>query len=723
MAAAVESQGQTVFHLTGSRSGEDLQPVDPATVRPALLAGYRDLARLRYDFPVVLVEGQADGAFVRSLTSLVDEVLQEIAPRGSEGERLRRHVLRLEHDIRALVGNGARGLLTDLWERAAPGLAQGDESVEQILAHTGACLKVDGEIVDCDHELPARLVEHAWRSVQQQKARRFHEEVNRLVQALSDILRAAFIHSEGGSRPESLRAAVGDPHHDQFDFDAMSRLLGKGAPKDELPAGRRERVEWALGVLRASEPPYDYRYDSCADAVEAFRERLPELVELVKAMSIAELEAQGRYVESNHDRFFEDFDENALTPEDLALFPDYLVCMDPGHAGAAESSLVLEVLSSDLPVKVLVQTEDVLDESSPGAGHFGFGLHSVQLASTAMGLHDAFILQTTSSNLYQLRARVLDGLHYPGPALFSVFSGAATPASDLPPYLTAAAALESRAFPTFTYDPSAGPDWASRFSLEGNPQPELDWPIEELEYADAALQRVTEQVAFTIVDFMVCDRRFARHFAQIPHATGDTIPVDEWLSPDPKDVGERIPHVHVVDEDDALHQLIVSVRAMQAAHRCREIWHGLQELGGIHNSHAERLLARERAAWEEQRQREPDPTRAEAAALVEAPAPEGVAASAADAAEEEIAEERSSDEPWIETARCSTCNECTAINDRMFVYNENKQADIKDPDAGTFRELVEAAEACQVAIIHPGKPRNPNEAGLEELLERASAFQ
>jgi hypothetical protein len=27
-----------------------------------------------------------------------------------------------------------------------------------------------------------------------------------------------------------------------------------------------------------------------------------------------------------------------------------------------------------------------------------------------------------------------------------------------------------------------------------------------------------------------------------------------------------------------------------------------------------------------------------------------------------------------------------------------------------------------VAIIHPGKPKNPNEPGLEELLERAKPF-
>jgi hypothetical protein len=58
----------------------------------------------------------------------------------------------------------------------------------------------------------------------------------------------------------------------------------------------------------------------------------------------------------------------------------------------------------------------------------------------------------------------------------------------------------------------------------------------------------------------------------------------------------------------------------------------------------------------------------------------------------------------------------------MFAYNENRQAYVKDPGAGTFRQLVEAAESCQVAIIHPGKPRDPDEPGLEELLLRAAEF-
>jgi ferredoxin len=87
------------------------------------------------------------------------------------------------------------------------------------------------------------------------------------------------------------------------------------------------------------------------------------------------------------------------------------------------------------------------------------------------------------------------------------------------------------------------------------------------------------------------------------------------------------------------------------------------------------------------------------------------------------APERSPDEAWIETARCPSCNECQTINDKMFKYNENKQAYITDVKLGTYRQLVEAAEVCQVSIIHPGKPWNPNEPGLDELIARAEAFQ
>ena len=184
------------------------------------------------------------------------------------------------------------------------------------------------------------------------------------------------------------------------------------------------------------------------------------------------------------------------------------------------------------------------------------------------------------------------------------------------------------------------------------------------------------------------------------------VPVAEYLRRGASEAQDAVPYVTLVDADNILQRAIVDDRLMRAALRCRESWHSLQELGGIHNSHAEKLLAKAR---EEQAQKP-------------AATPAAPAAATAPVAAPEPEEKKSPDEAYIETARCTTCNECTQINDKMFAYNENKQAYIKDIDAGTYRQMVEAAEACQVAIIHPGKPRDPNEPGLEELLERAKPF-
>ncbi len=79
-------------------------------------------------------------------------------------------------------------------------------------------------------------------------------------------------------------------------------------------------------------------------------------------------------------------------------------------------------------------------------------------------------------------------------------------------------------------------------------------------------------------------------------------------------------------------------------------------------------------------------------------------------------------EPYIESERCTTCNECTNLNKKMFAYNADKQAYIKDPKAGTFAQLVQAAEKCPVGAIHPGTPLNPKEKDLDKWLKRAQAF-
>ncbi len=733
-----DTQAHVAFFLTGRRPGEYLDAVEGLNLRPALFAGYRELTQLRYDFPLVLVADRADHQFVQSLSGLVDAALATAA-KGTDGERIRKHALRLEQEIRTLVAGGATGPLSALWDKAAGRLDKaGDKSLADSLKRTRAAIKADGELADCDAALPSRLLQHAWSAVQKQKAEVFRNSLDRLVLKLSDILKADYERSEAGRSAKHLKAAVGTGFGESFDFEAMSRMLAKALPKDAFPESRRRRIRELLAVLAAQQfypsaeasakkaaatRPYSFMFDSCADALAAFRERMPKLIELAKAISVAELEIDGQYAEAKHGALFEQFGANGLDPQDLAAFPDYLVCVNAGKLKADEHAQLMEILSSGLPIKVLLQIDDILEESSNGEGNLSSGMRSRQIASMAIGLNEVYVLQSTSSNLFRFRERMLRGLNYRGPALFSVFSGANTKASDLPPYLMSAAAMESRAFPAFTYDPSAGANWASRFYLEANSQVDLDWPIQGFSYEDEQHQRVSEDLAFTLVDFVASDRRYARHLARVPREkwNGSMIPVDESLSRERKGLPDKVPSLMMVDADNVLQRVIVDERLIREARRCREMWHSLQELGGVHNSHAEKLLARERKAWEERMQQEAE-AHAAAAPAVAVSAPAAAAAPVAAAAAAAPEPERSPDEAYIETARCATCNECTNINNKMFMYDGNKQAYIADINAGTYAQLVEAAESCQVAIIHPGKPRNPKEPGLEELQKRAEPF-
>jgi hypothetical protein len=733
----LDTQAHIAFHLTGRMPRGEFDARAQGELYPAILAGYRDLTTLRYDFPLVLVRAGGDGKPVQSLSALVDATLKGIAADG-DAERLKRHATRIEREIRKLVAEGVSGSLSELWDIAAGRIgASGDELLRDSLARLRAALKIDGDVIDCDKAMPFRLFQHAWQALQDQKTQKFWAEINKLIMKLSDILSADFVRSKEGLSADRLRASLGGPDQDAFDFEAMSRLLSEARANVPLPESRRQRVRGLLSVLRSQRffspagesdkwisaaEPYSFVFEKCSDAVAAYRERLPKMIELAKAIEVAKLEAVGEYSEARHDAFFAKFGDNGLDPSDIATFPQYLICARAADLRAAESDLILQAFAAGLPAKVVVQTDDLL-EQSPITGEFLFsGLRGRQLVSTAIGSAACFVLQSSSASLFQLREQLLRGLSCPGPALFNIYSGAS--GTGIPPYLAAAAATESRAFPAFTYDPSAGANWASRFSLVGNSQRDLDWPVQRLDYEDADQQLVSDNVAFTFVDFMACDPRCAKHFAEVPREKWDDSmrPVAEVLARESEDLLE-VPCLLMVDHDNRLQKVIVNEKLVREARSCIGAWHSLQELGGIHNSHAAALVERERKAWTEQAPPATETAQSQPSAAAAAPTevPAAPAAAAAPAAVE-AAPEKPSDEAYIETARCTSCNECTQINDKMFGYDANKQASIINPDAGTYRQLVEAAESCQVSIIHPGKPRNPNEPGLDELMKRAEPF-
>ncbi len=100
----------------------------------------------------------------------------------------------------------------------------------------------------------------------------------------------------------------------------------------------------------------------------------------------------------------------------------------------------------------------------------------------------------------------------------------------------------------------------------------------------------------------------------------------------------------------------------------------------------------------------------------------GPGASAAAGAAVADADEEMGLAPYIDSARCTSCDECITLNRRMFAYDADKHAYVKDARAGTFAQLVQAAEKCPAACIHPGTPLNPREKELAKWVERARPF-
>jgi ferredoxin len=82
-----------------------------------------------------------------------------------------------------------------------------------------------------------------------------------------------------------------------------------------------------------------------------------------------------------------------------------------------------------------------------------------------------------------------------------------------------------------------------------------------------------------------------------------------------------------------------------------------------------------------------------------------------------------SEEPYIDTFLCTSCNDCMKVNAQVFQYDANKQAYIGNARAGTFAELVKAAEGCPAKCIHPGTPRADDATATPQVRARAAKFR
>jgi ferredoxin len=506
----------------------------------------------------------------------------------------------------------------------------------------------------------------------------------------------------------------------------------------------------------------------CATATEIFERDAATFARLFAAARIATLEIDGNYNSAVHDSWFASFDWQAFSDEEMQLLTPVVALVSADFLAGDGLPSFSRLLGSRLPVHVLswVRAYD-----NPGAkpGEGPFDSWRFELAYFGVGHRQVVVAQSSAARHEDLLAGFLCALDSNRASLHLINRGTQTKTKKplLDPWFVASAALEGRAHPFLLVNPDAGDHAAQRVSFAGNPQAENDWPVEKLEYRSADDEVTEMDLAFTFADYALLMPALHDHFRMVP--TGFEFPelvtVDQYLDAEAEFVDRLVPFVWGIDDEGVLHRLVVS-RALVLACRDRlNYWHTLQELAGIHNFYVEeaidRIIEEQQAALEAEREQlkkdheaELENVRSEAAGeamgqLVDVlmgadlsgmvagdspvasmpatdPAPTDAPAAAVTAPEpepeEEPEEEMSFDDPWLDTDMCTTCDDCMGINKMMFVYNDNKQAIIKDPKAGTYADLVEAAEICPAKCIHPGKPLDPNEPGLEELMARAAPF-
>jgi len=516
--------------------------------------------------------------------------------------------------------------------------------------------------------------------------------------------------------------------------------------------------------------------DPCETASEVFERHAGGFARLFAASRIAALEIDGTYNSAVHDSWFANFDWQAFSNDEMQLVTPVVALVSADYLAGDGLPSFSRLLGSRLPVHVLswVRAYD-----NPGAkpGEDPFDSYRFELAYFGVGHRQVVVAQTSAARHEDLLSGFLCALDSNRASLHLINRGTQTKTKKplLDAWFVASAALESRAHPFILVNPEAGDHAAERVSFGGNPQAENDWPVEKLEYRSADDEVTEMDLAFTFADYALLMPALHEHFRMVPagYESAELVPVDQYLGLEDEHLDHSVPYIWGIDDQDVLVRLVVS-RALVFACRDRlNYWRTLQELAGIHNFYVEEAIDRvcreQQAVVETEREQllqaheeQLESARTEAAgevmgqlvdvlmgadlssvvggvgqlasmpakttgaSSVEAPAePSAEAEPAAEAeaeVEEDAEEELSFDEPWLDTDMCTTCDDCMDINKMMFVYNDNKQAIITDPKAGTFADLVAAAEICPAKCIHPGKPLDPNEPGLAELIVRAEPF-
>ncbi len=488
--------------------------------------------------------------------------------------------------------------------------------------------------------------------------------------------------------------------------------------------------------------------DTPSVAMGVFEGHMAKMADGFKTIRMVELELAGEYNAKAHDDHFTYFDWRKLTQEEFLLCPPVVGIGGDGAMYDIGFQNLSRMMMSGMPIKVLVLDTQVYSNTGGQACTSGFigqvadmtpygkemkGKQEVRKEMSLIGMAHgtSYVHQGSISNITHLLEGYIEGLNSRRPALFNIYAvcqpehGVADDASEM----QSKRAVESRAYPLLRYNPDLGETWSECCDMEGNPAIEGDWPTYKLSYQDSQGETATLQLPMTFADFAFSEGRFRKHFQPVPEeAWNDSMsPIAEFLDLDADEREERQPYVWGVDRNNKLRRVLVSGEIVDSTLERRANWRLLKSLSGIQEE------ARAEQITEQVRTEMVQKISASLLSLVgedySSQMPESLAASGAASAGHggnggtAPAGNADFESVWIDTPECTSCDECVEINPKMFAYDDEQLAYVLDPKAGSYKDVVRAAEKCTAGAVHPGTPWNANEKGLDKLISRAQKYQ
>lgn len=484
--------------------------------------------------------------------------------------------------------------------------------------------------------------------------------------------------------------------------------------------------------------------DSPSMAMGIFEGHMSKMAEGFKAVRQAEIELHEGYQPKKHDDEFRYFDWRKFSDEEFHLCPPVVSVGGDGAMYDIGFQNLSRLMMSGRPIKVLVLDTQVYSNTGGQACTSGFlgqvsdmaqygkaqqGKDEVrkEIALIAMAHRTTYVLQGAISNITHLLEGFIDGLNARRPALFNIYSPCMPEhgiADDLAEHQSKLA-VESRAYPLIRYNPDRGVTPFENLDLEGNPAPDQDWPVYTIDYLDEQGAPAKMDVPLTFGDFAVTEARFRKHFRTAPRDTWNEnmVSLAEFLEL-PRDEREgRFPFIWAKDRKNRLIRVMPAEPIVRSAEDRRDFWRILKSLtnapaAGVSEEQIREQVRAELAQNLTARLLEiAGGGNLLADIALPAPVPNGGSAAPAAAAADGYSP------PWIDSANCTSCDECININPKIFAYDDKKHAVIKDAKGGPYRDIVRAAEKCTAQVIHPGTPWDPKEKDADKLLARARKYE